>query len=78
MTDEEREASELKEMLRACEGPPRERYTLVLGLIGAFAAGAVVFVAVTRMGTLRGWTGILLLATVFLLLVGFGRRRPKI
>ncbi len=69
---------EIAEMLRACEEPPRQRYTLVLGLIGAFAAGGVVFMAVTRLSSLRGWGGALLGGTVLLLLVGFGRRRPKL
>jgi hypothetical protein len=72
------EDPEIVAMLRACQEPPRQRVTLVLGLVGAFAAGGVVFMAVTRMGSLRGWGGALVLLTVLLLFVGLGRRRPKL
>jgi hypothetical protein len=66
---------EIARMLRDCQEPPSQRYGLVLGLIGAFAAGGVVFVAITRSSSLRGGGGVLLLVAAFLL--GFTRWRRK-
>ncbi len=70
MTDEDRE---IAETLRGCREPARQRYGLVLGLIGAFACGGVVFLAVARLGSLRGWAGGLLAVAVIFLLVGYRR-----
>jgi hypothetical protein len=69
------EDPEIARMLRECREPPRQQLGLVVGLVGAFAAGGVVFLAVTRLSSLRGWAGGLLLAAVLFLLVGFGRKR---
>ena len=69
------EDPEIARMLRDCQEPPTQRYALVLGLIGAFAAGGVVFVAITRASSLRGGGGVLLLVAV--LMLGFGLRRKR-
>jgi hypothetical protein len=69
------EDPEIARMLRDCQEPPGQRYALVLGLLGAFAAGGVVFVAITRSAALRGGGGVLL--AVAILLIGFTARWRK-
>jgi hypothetical protein len=71
--DEQRERAELEAILRECQEPPSQRWALIAGLVGAFAAGGVVFLAVARLGALRGWAGGLLAVAVLALL--FGTRR---
>ena len=66
---------EIARMLRDCQEPPGQRYALVLGLLGAFAAGGVVFVAIPRSAALRGGGGVLL--GVAVLLIGFTARWRK-
>jgi uncharacterized membrane protein YeaQ/YmgE (transglycosylase-associated protein family) len=61
------EDPEIARMLRACEEPRGWRYALVLGLVGAFAAGGVVFVAITRTASLHGWAGVLFLVAMLML-----------
>jgi hypothetical protein len=68
---------EIARMLRDCQEPPSQRYALVLGLLGAFAAGGVVFVAITRASSLRGGGGVLLAVAVLLLGVTLGRKRRR-
>ena len=72
--DEDRE---IAEMLRACAGPPGQKVALVLGLLGAFAAGGVVFLAVARLGFLRGWTWALLGIAVLALFAGLWRAKKR-
>ena len=74
----EPEDREIAEMLRACEEPPQQRWGLITGLVGAFAAGGVVFLAVARLGSLRGWAGGLLAVAVIGLLLGYRRTIKKI
>jgi uncharacterized membrane protein len=68
---------EIARMLRECAEPPSQRYALVLGLVGAFVAGAVVFVAITHAATLRGGGGVLLLVAVLLLSFGLRKRARR-
>ena len=68
---------EIARMLRDCAEPPSQRYALVLGLVGAFVAGAVVFVAITHAASLRGGGGVLLLVAVLLLSFGLRRRSRR-
>jgi hypothetical protein len=65
----------IAEMLRACEEPREERraraISMISGLVGAFAAGGVIFLATARLKS--GWTAGLCAVAVLALLLGLRR-----